>query len=130
MVFGVGIDIENHSRFIKYQFYSESDNPMLSVFTAKEIANYKKIGSHLCYALSFSCKEAFFKAFGQSWNDSEILLHDIELFFDDRPEMNKTKVVLSGETERLRKKFSIKEPFAYLYQIGDENIIFEVVLEC
>ena len=48
----------------------------------------------LRFALSFSCKEAFFKALGVSWTNSNIFWKDIELLFDG-PEIEDYSVELS-----------------------------------
>lgn len=93
MIFGVGIDIEDHNRFYKYleqKNESESLLPvytqsLLPVYTQKELYNYVQFNNHLCFAISFCCKEAFFKAFGTSWNNSAIEWHNIELFFYTKP---------------------------------------------
>ena len=93
MIYGVGVDIEDHRRFEKYISSSDGLEHLLPIFSQKELHNYSKYNSHLCYALSFSCKEAVFKAFGQDWGE-ECMWNDIELIFNEAPERKKAKVCI------------------------------------
>jgi phosphopantetheine--protein transferase-like protein len=78
-IIGCGIDIEELSRFEKY-FKGTKDLPQLikDIFTEEEIKNNIKYNPLLNFILGFSCKEAVFKSFGQSWTNSEIFWKDIE----------------------------------------------------
>ncbi len=128
MLFGVGIDIENHHRFLKYK-KSELEY-LLSIFSQNELNNYAKYNSHLCYAISFCCKESLFKAFGVSWNNSKIQWTDIELLFSDIPETKKASIFLSGFAEELMINNNIIHPPKFDYTITESQIIFESILSC
>lgn len=130
MLFGIGIDIEEHGRFLKYVTPHENKYLLLSVFTPREIANYSQFGSHHCFALSFSCKEAFFKALGISWNNSEILWTNIELIFDDMPEKKQSTVYFSGFARQYIQQQHIQLPVDYSYRLDEQHVIFEAYLTC
>ncbi len=130
MLFGVGIDIENHHRFLKYKNSDSEPDYLLSVFSQKELDNYAKYNSHFCFAISFSCKEAFFKAFGASWNNSKMQWTNIELFFTDIPENKKTSVEFSSFAKELIATHNIITPPFFDYTITESSIIFESILAC
>ena len=86
-VLGCGIDIEDISRFDTYI----DDLSFLSNYcTEREISNVYG-DKRVRFALSFSCKEAFFKALGVSWTNSDISWKDIELLFSS-PDLYQYKV--------------------------------------
>jgi len=130
MLFGIGIDIEEHQRFVKYGSSDHNHDLLLSIFTQREIINYTGFNSHFCFALSFSCKEAFFKSLGISWNNSPILWTNIELLFEDAPEKQKATVLFSGYAEQYIQQQNIKLPVDFSYSIDDKHIIFEAYLSC
>ncbi len=123
-VYSCGIDIEEIARFDA--FIKQSDSSLLrDIWTECEVKN-------LCgdekvrLALSFSCKEAFFKAFGVSWTNSVISWKDIELLFNG-PGFDSYKVHLHGYAKELllRNKVGIGE---ISFDVNDEYVMFEVVL--
>lgn len=130
MIFGVGIDIENHSRFLKYSGPNNKSSYLNSVFTKAEQTNYKKFNNHLCYAISFSCKEAFFKAFGESWNNGNIKWSNIELFFNGPPKDNNAEIRFNGYAQNLILKHNLNLPCLFNYSIEDSEIVFEAILRC
>ena len=123
-IFGCGVDIEELSRFGKHTEQNEYCL-MKDVCTQREIDN---LGSdeRLRLALSFSCKEAFFKALGVSWTNSPISWKDIELLFSG-PGLDIYKVHLHGYAKELllRNQASIGETF---FDVNDEFAMFQVVL--
>ena len=123
-IFGCGVDIEELSRFGKH---TEQNEYCLikDVCTQREIDNLGR-DERLRLALSFSCKEAFFKALGVSWTNSPISWKDIELLFRG-PRLNSYEVVLHGYAEELllKNKAGIGE---MSFDVNDEFVLFEVVL--
>lgn len=130
MIFGVGIDIENHSRFLKYNRLDNKYEFLLSVFTKDEQINYKKFNNHLCYAVSFSCKEAFFKVFGESWNNGNMQWSNIELIFNGQPEDLNVEIRFSGYAQSLILKHNLNLPCLFNYSIDDTEVVFEAILTC
>lgn len=129
MIFGVGIDIEDHTRFEKYYKNAESIRNLAFIFTENEFENYKLFNSHLCFAVSFSCKEALYKALNN--NDLHgINLREIELIFNDEPTNNNARVFFYGETLKLVKEKNIINPPFFEYSFFGKNIIFETILRC
>ena len=130
MVIGVGIDIENHNRFNKYHKLNEFSKFLRSVFSERELNNYVLYDSHICYALSFSCKESFYKAFSFSKNNIDIDWRDIELIFNNYPENKDAVVQFSGLAAELIDKYNIITPPDFNYKISESSVIFETVLSC
>jgi phosphopantetheine--protein transferase-like protein len=130
MLFGVGIDIENHNRFIKYQKSKDKTEHLSLIYSEKELKNYSQFDTHLTFAISFCCKESFFKSFGVSWNNSPIQLKDIELIFDDSPEKKKVSVSFLGYANEQITNNNIINPPYFDYTITDTLIIFESILAC
>lgn len=124
MIYGVGIDIENHSRFKKYVDSSFNPKQLSLIFTDREIENYVAARNHLCYALSFSCKEAFFKAFGSH----NVLLTEIELLFTNTNDYTDYEVLFSGTAKAIINENKLK--VKYSSSVPDQNVIFEAILEC
>lgn len=129
MIYGVGVDIENHNRFKKYLNDQNQLKHALPIYSEKELYNYSQFNSHLCFALSFCCKEAFFKAFGDSW-DEECMWDDIELLFQDVPERKKVEVIFSGRAKKLIELNNINEAYTFDYIISDDHIVFHSLLVC
>ncbi len=129
MLFGVGIDIENYNRFLKYHT-KNSSKYLLSVFTEKELNNYAEFDTHLSFAISFCCKESFFKSFGYSWFNSDMEWYDIELIFNKHPKQKKASVLFSGFAKELIISNNIINPPYFNYTITESSIIFESILEC
>ncbi len=129
MIFGVGIDVENHHRFIKYATLAEQEK--LSLFyTPQEIENYASFDSHLCYAISFSGKEAFYKAFSSGQSSFIPSLTDVEIFFKDEPPGGKLEIAFSGNASEIIEKYKIDLPAEYNYSIEENFVIFETILLC
>jgi len=127
MIYGIGVDIEDHNRFKKH--LESGYGTELPIFTKRELHNYSQYNSHLCYALSFSCKEAVFKAFGQDWGD-ECMWNDIELLFSDVPETKNAEIVLKGRAKSIVEEMGIKHPLTFSYHIDSSKIIFQSILVC
>lgn len=124
MIYGVGIDIENHARFKKYTDSSFNPEHLALIFSNRELRDYAAANNYLYYALSFSCKEAFYKAFGSS----EVLLNEIELIFNDTNDFKSLEIFFSGKAKAIiqREKLNI----IHSYSVVNENVIFEAILEC
>ena len=123
-VFGCGIDLEELSRFDKY-IRNNDYSLMEDICTERELINVDG-DKRVRFALSFSCKEAFFKALGVSWTNSIISWKDIELLFSG-PGLHSYKVHLHGCAEELllRNKTGIGE---ISFDFNDEFVLFQVVL--
>ncbi len=123
-VFGCGIDLEELSRFDKY-IRNNDYSLMEDICTERELMNVDG-DKRARLALSFSCKEAFLKALGVSWTNSNVSWKDIELLFGG-PGLDSYKVVLHGYAEELllRHKAGIGE---ISFNVNDEFVLFEVVL--
>jgi len=123
-VFGCGIDLEELSRFDKY--IRDNDYSLMEeICTERELMNVAG-DKRARLALSFSCKEAFLKALGVSWTNSNISWKDIELLFSG-PGLDIYKVHLHGYAKELllRNQASIGETF---FDVNDEFAMFQVVL--
>jgi phosphopantetheine--protein transferase-like protein len=123
-VFGCGLDIEELSRFDKH-LENGPFSLMEDICTRGELNNPcedKKVR----LALSFSCKEAFFKAFGVSWTNSTISWKDIELLFNG-PRFDSYKVHLHNHAKNIliKNKACIGE---ISFDFNDEFVLFQVVL--
>ncbi len=127
MLAGCGIDIEEFSRFQKHlQDFSNSSFVKL-VLSLVEMENFQKFDPSICFPIAFSCKEAFFKAFGDSWFTSSIDWKDIQIIFHDFPKEKKYEIHLSGHAEKMYQ--SIKSPEIISdFDIFPEYVIFEVIL--
>ena len=66
------------------------------ILTDAEIEHNRHISPHLSLPLSFSFKEAAFKAFGMSWTNSRISWKDIEIFFSDPDDLSQHTIRLNG----------------------------------
>jgi len=127
MIFDVGVDIEEHQRFLKY-LDSEKSKYLLSVYSQKEIDNYQKFKSHLCFAIGFSCKEAFFKAFGETWANSPMQWTDIEIFFKSNPTHKNAEVIFSGYAKTLINNNKLQISPEFNYKIMPTSVLFEATL--
>jgi phosphopantetheine--protein transferase-like protein len=127
-IVGCGIDIEELDRFKKF-IPTHTDIPDLTnlVYSDSEIAANQKISPHLTFPLAFSCKEAFFKAFGVSWTNSPISWKDIELIFQDPKDIQQYSVRLNGYAGELFEKMHCSR-FETAIKIRKRYIIFEVIL--
>jgi len=127
-VLGCGIDIEELIRFDS-KIPTGHNLPGFAqlVYTQAEIESYSKIKSEFAFPLSFSCKEAFFKALGVSWTNSYITWKDIELVFNDENNLHDYSIRLSGYAEELFKEKNCRE-YDSEFKLTDSYIIFQVIL--
>ena len=130
MVLGCGIDIEEHKRFLKFFKSTEPAHYFLSIYTQWEKNNYSVFYTPLCYAVSFSCKEAFYKAFSSAFDNVQIDLREVELIFQDEPGKGRAEVHFNGAVLELSLKNNLVLPPGFSYSISDSLLIFETVLEC
>lgn len=127
-VAGCGIDIEEICRFAN-KLPSEGSVPGFSemIYTADEIAFNLSGDPGIRFPLGFSCKEAFFKAFGVSWMNGGISWKDIELLFPDNNDMTSYKVRLNGYAQALFEEMKCVGFESHL-EYNDEFVVFQVVL--
>lgn len=130
MVLGCGIDIEEHKRFLKFFNSAKPAHFFLSIYTQDEIENYSIFNTPLCFAVSFSCKEAFYKAFSSAFNNVQIDWHEIELIFHDEPGKDRAELRFKGTALELSLKNDLIFPPDFSYSISDSLVIFETLLEC
>lgn len=122
--FSCGIDVEELSRFDRH-IRNNDYSLMEDIFTERELTSVDG-NKRVRFALSFSCKEAFFKALGVSWTNSNISWKDIELLFSG-PDFDNYKVHLHGYAKELLlgSKAGIGE---MSFDFNDEFVLFQVVL--
>jgi phosphopantetheine--protein transferase-like protein len=127
-IIGCGIDVEELARFKKL-IPSPGEVPGFSrlVFTEKEIEINRRIRPDLTFPLGFSCKEAFFKAFGVSWTNSSISWKDIEIIFHDENDLEDYSIHFYGYAEHLYNKMKCSA-FDSNFKLAEQYIIFEVLL--
>ena len=124
-VFGCGIDVEELARFDRYTGEGD-DTIMRDICSQREFDNLRSGDKRARFALSFCCKEAFFKALGVSWTNSDVTWRDIELL-SSGPGLRECEVRLHCaardifEANRLRVG---EASFAY----NDDYVVFQVVL--
>jgi phosphopantetheine--protein transferase-like protein len=128
-VLGCGIDIEELARFKNKIPASGTDISGFAnlVFTPLEIACNLAISPRTTFPLGFSCKEAFFKAFGISWTNSSISWKDIELIFNDKNNLHDYSIKLEGYAKEMfteKKSRSIES----CLEFTDNYVIFQVIL--
>ena len=125
---GCGIDIEELNRFSKY-IPSQSDVPefMHLVYSDEEISVNREIMPHLTFPLAFSCKEAFFKAFGVSWTNSPISWKDVEIFFENPANLGQYSIRMSGHALKLYNEMNCSG-FETSLDHTDDFVIFQVLL--
>jgi phosphopantetheine--protein transferase-like protein len=127
-VTGCGIDIEELNRF-RSRIPSSKGIPGFSelVYTPEEIACNLESDADLKFPLCFSCKEAFFKAFGVSWTNSNISWKDIELLFPDKNNLHKYEIRLNGYAKEQFEKMKCRSFETHL-EFNKEFVVFQVVL--
>jgi phosphopantetheine--protein transferase-like protein len=127
-VVGCGIDIEELARFnTKIPIQEDLPGFAQMVYTTSEIECNLAIHPEVTFPLCFSCKEAFFKAFGVSWTNSKISWKDIELLFYNENNLQDYSVRLTRFAEELyyeKKCTGIESWIEYT----NEYIIFQVIL--
>jgi phosphopantetheine--protein transferase-like protein len=123
-----GIDIEEQARFIKH-LPSEAGIPEFCrmIYTEAEIEQNSSLLPQLTFPLGFSCKEAFFKAIGRGWTNSELSWKDIEVFFNNEGDLHDHSIRLNGYALELfhQKKYRWTETHL---DFTDDYVIFEVIL--
>lgn len=126
-VIGCGIDIEEIGRFDRL-IPSGSEVPGFSrtVFTDAEIENNRRVRPHLTFPLAFSCKEAFFKAFGMSWSNSPMTWKDIEIIFQDENDLEEYSINLYGWALELSNKNTCR--FETSFEVKEDHVVFHVLL--
>lgn len=126
-VFGCGIDIEEITRFDNY-IENNDYSLMKDICTKREFNNLcgDNTDKRVRFALSFSCKEAFFKALGVSWTNSGIFWKDIELLFSGQ-KFDSYCVNLSAYAKELLVKNNAKIAEAS-FDYNEEIVIFQVIL--
>jgi len=127
-VVGCGIDIEELNRFKKF-IPTHSDISELTnlIYSDDEIASNRQVFPHLTFPLAFSCKEAFFKAFGVSWTNSPISWKDIELIFSDSADLHQYSIRLGGHARELFERMNCSR-FEASIEINDDFVIIQVLL--
>jgi len=127
-VLGCGIDIEELFRFErKVPTRTNITGFAKSVYTPSEIACNLNIYPGYTFPLCFSCKEAFFKALGVSWTNSNICWHDIELLFVNENNLQDYSIKLSGFAEELYHRKKCRNIESYL-EYNNRYIVFQVIL--
>jgi phosphopantetheine--protein transferase-like protein len=127
-IIGCGIDIEELSRFEKHDpTHPDSRKFFDLIYSDEEISINTLISPHLTFPLGFSCKEAFFKAFGMSWTNSPISWKDIELLFDQPADLHHNTIRLSGHAKQLFEHMNCSR-FEASYEFNEEFVLFRVVL--
>jgi len=123
-VFGCGIDVEELGRFDK--LINNGDYSLMEdICTRREIDNICG-DRRVRFALSFSCKEAFFKALGMSWTNSDVFWKDIELLFHGN-DFKHYKVHLHNYAKGIlvKNNAAIGETFL---DFNEDFVLFQVVL--
>src|SRR5512140_407765 len=123
-VFGCGIDVEELSRFDR--FLGDDAPPLMEdICTRRELNSFtgdKRVRS----ALSFSCKEAFFKALGVSWTNSDISWKDIEFLAKGLDFSDYTVNCYNRADDILKKNSAGIGDVSFV--VTDEYVFFQVIL--
>lgn len=124
-VFGCGVDIEELGRFERY-VAAENDSLMRDICSPREYENLSVGERKTRCALSFCCKEAFFKALGVSWTNSCVAWRDIELISSGRG-LHECEVWLHGDARRIyaSNRLSVGEA---TFCCNDDYVLFQIVL--
>jgi phosphopantetheine--protein transferase-like protein len=127
-VLGCGIDIEELIRF-KKNIPTQTDITGFAqlVYTPAEIKCNLDIHPEFTFPLCFSCKEAFFKAFGLSWINSKISWKDIELLFSNENNLQEYSIKLNGYAEELFHEKKCGSIESYL-EYTNNYVIFQIIL--
>jgi phosphopantetheine--protein transferase-like protein len=128
MIAGCGIDTEERARFEKHISKFEDSEFISMVFSSEEKINFLENDIYICVPLAFSCKEAIFKALGNSWTTSAITWHDIQISFGVNNENKNFLISLKGEAARMIKELGNPSVIGD-YFINDEFVTFEIILK-
>ncbi len=127
-IVGCGIDIEELDRFKKFiPTHPDLSELTKLVYSDYEIRINRNILPHVTFPLAFSCKEAFFKAFGVSWTNSPISWKDIELIFSESGNLNLYEVNLSGYARILYERLNCSG-FKTEMDYNAKFVTFQVIL--
>ena len=122
-----GIDIEEIMRFSKYITPPITDKGFIRlVYTIKEQEQYHNLDPLSCYATSFCCKEAVFKALNPSDSNSPVDWKEIELFFSE-DYSHKPKVKLSGTAKQIFNDLGAKD-IDFQIATYQGHMVFKVVI--
>lgn len=127
MISGCGVDVEELNRFKKH-LCNFSVSPFVNLVLSKEeIENFLLFSPDICLPIAFCCKEAMFKALGESSPEYPVDWKDIQIFFADYPQLKKYKITLSGIAKHIYS--NLKRPHIQSnYYLFDDYIVFEVIL--
>jgi phosphopantetheine--protein transferase-like protein len=123
-IYGCGIDIEDLARFNKHL---QSDSFINLIFSPEEIALLELTDKSRSIPIGFSCKEAFFKAFGISWFNSTLSWKDIRIYFTDTQDPLQYSLKFEGKALELYHQHHIKrvDSTAAIYS---DHVVFEAIL--
>lgn len=127
MIAGCGIDTEELIRFGKYLEFFPSSPFVKMVLSENEIENYLTNNPANCFPLSFCCKEAFFKALGESWTTAPVDWKEIQLLFKGDPSQKNYKINLSGHAKKLYEEKG-SPGIVSDYLATEAYVSFEIVL--
>lgn len=127
MVVACGIDIEELNRFDKHLAHFPQSLFVSHVLSEAEILNYLQFNPAHCLPLAFCCKEAVFKALGNTWTTSPIDWKDIELLFHDFPEVKDFEIRLSEYARGMMTSLGANQMISS-YNIHSDHLVFEVIL--
>lgn len=125
MIVGCGIDTEEIKRFDKHLADIKNSGFVKMVYTKREIENYGN--QYRKYIpVSFCCKEAVFKAIGDSWTTSPVHWQDIEFIL--KPGIQPGyEIRISGHAKKILNNLNNPKVISE-FQLSDENATFYVIL--
>jgi phosphopantetheine--protein transferase-like protein len=126
-VYGCGLDIEEVKRFNK--FIKKNDCSLMgNICSRRELDNFhgKYIDKRIRLALSFSFKEAFYKALGKIWVNSDICWKDIEILFKS-PDFSDYRIILRKTAEDILFNNNINLAEVY-FTYNKEYVVFQIIL--
>ncbi len=127
MVVGCGIDTEEKYRFTKHiKSFKKSDFLKL-VFSQKELDNFYKYGLSLCVPIAFCCKEAVFKALGDSWTTSPMTWKDISITFNSEPLNKEYHISLHNQAKETYELLGSPKILSD-YSCYEDHVTFEIIL--
>ncbi len=125
MIVGCGIDTEEVNRFDKHLADIEKSGFVKLVFTKREIENFGR-NYRTFIPVGFCCKEAVFKAIGDSWTTSPVHWQDIELLFSSGS-LDNYEIKISGHTKKIFNDLNNPE-IVPEFDITTDNVTFHVIL--